>query len=127
MDYKQRDFFKMREKIIQKSICSYLHAIKCITIDCDVMFALSYIGQNQKQKFAFINEKKNKGWTKGQPDLIVITPSGQIVFAELKSNKGGVVSPEQKQFQKMCEERNIKYTIWRSIDDCIEYMDNVIK
>ena len=127
MDYRQRNFFKIREKDIQKGICSYLHAKKCITIDCDVMFALSYMGSNQNLRFAFISEKKSKGWTKGQPDLIVITPSGKVIFAELKTNKGGVISPEQKQFQKLCEEHNLNYTIWRSIDDCIEYMDNVTK
>lgn len=106
------------EKSIQKSIIHYLRLRNFITIDCDSMFALSYIPSISKKRFAFINEKKLKGWTKGQPDLIIISPEGKIFFVEMKNDKGRQ-SEEQKYFQEIITERGLNYFVWRNLDDCI--------
>ena len=117
MIWKQRKIFKQREKDIQKEIIEYLRYKGYYTINCDPMFALSYI-QSDKLRIPFICEMKRKGWTKGQPDIIAISPKGNVIFAELKTNKG-VLSTEQKEFQEFCKITGLNYYIWRSIDDCI--------
>jgi len=50
-----------------------------------------------------INQNKMAGVVKGLPDLILIIPpklrhnnEGKILFIEMKKEKGGVISPEQK-------------------------------
>ena len=123
MDFKQKSlsFIKKREKSIQKEVVAYIRIKNIITIDCDSMFALSYI-HNLNNKIIFCSEKKAKGWTKGQPDLIVISPEGKVYFLELKteSNKQ---STEQKFFQEELEKRSCKYYVIRSVEDLQKNID----
>ena len=118
MIWKQRKFFKEKEKNIQKDIVEFLRFKGFYVINCDPMFALSYI-KADNLRIPFISEMKGKGWTKGQPDIIVISPSGKVIFAELKTEKG-VLSSEQREFKKFCEITGLNYYVWRSLDDCIK-------
>lgn len=115
--WKQRTFFKTKEKNIQKDIVEYLRFRGYYVINCDPMFALSYM-QSDKQRLPFISEMKRKGWTKGQPDIIAISPTGKVIFAELKTQTGRL-SEEQKDFQKFCGVVGLNHFVWRSLDDCI--------
>lgn len=115
--WKQRKFFKEKEKNIQKDIVEFLRFKKFYVINCDPMFALSYM-QSDNLRIPFICEMKRKGWTKGQPDIIAISPNGKVIFAELKTQTGRL-SEEQKDFQKLCASIGLDYYVWRSLDDCI--------
>lgn len=117
--WQQRSFLNQKEKNIQKSVVDYLRYNRFYTIDCDPMFALSYIAGDNNKRIVFCKEKKTKGWTKGQPDLIAISPKGDILFIEMKQSKGRL-SEEQKYFQEFCEKVNIKHYVWYSLDDCIK-------
>jgi len=57
---------------------------------------------------------------KGVPDIIVIGKEcGTFIGLECK-RKSGKQSPEQKEFQKRCEEVAAEYYVVRSIEDCQE-------
>lgn len=52
---------------------------------------------------------------KGTPDIIVLVP-GKVIFLEIKSLQG-LLSNEQKELQKKCEEFQIQYCVVRSLED----------
>lgn len=61
----------------------------------------------------------------GISDLVIIPKHLPEIWVELKRPKGGVQSREQAAFQKACEDMGHLYTIWRSLDDAYEYLQNV--
>jgi hypothetical protein len=52
---------------------------------------------------------------KGVPDIIVIK-DGRFIGLEVK-RQGGYQSPEQKEFERLCNEHAGEYHVVRSIDD----------
>ena len=54
---------------------------------------------------------------KGVADLLVFTP--QLAFIEVKA-PGGRLSDDQKDFQKLCINAEIKYILAYSLDDIIK-------
>lgn len=54
----------------------------------------------------------------GVPDIIMIY-EGKFVGIEVK-RKGTYQSPEQKEFQRLCEQNSGSYCVVRSIDDIIK-------
>lgn len=101
----------MKEIEIQHTICEYL--------------------ERKKHFFSRINNtpiydpkrkvfRKMPKWTlKGFPDIMVLW-NGFPVFLEIKNDKGRQ-SPEQKEFQRRCEEHipSIEYHIIRKLEDVI--------
>ena len=79
-----------QEHTLQAQVCRYLRLRGCMVIDADVMLGLVYLPVNHPSRFAFVNAHKMMGYTKGQPDLIVLMPSGKVIFAEMKAGKKGV-------------------------------------
>lgn len=112
-----------QEHTIQAHICRYLRLKGCMVIDADVMAGLVYLPINHPSRFAFVNAHKMIGYTKGQPDLIVLKPDGNVIFAEMKAGKQGKQSKEQKYFEDWAERHGHKYVVWRSIEDCFNDME----
>ena len=109
------------EHIFQREVAEKLRAEKFIVVDCDVMDGLKYLGHSAGARFAFISVHRARGWSKGQPDLI-IGKNGRVVFVELKFGKGKL-SPEQADFGLKCKDAGIQYAVIRShneLDDLIE-------
>ena len=50
--------------------------------------------------FAQKNKNRAMGLRAGFPDMIIVLPNNQLLFAELKRKKGGVVSNEQNEWIK---------------------------
>lgn len=50
----------------------------------------------------------------------------EICKVEMKRQKGGVVSPEQKQWQKIYEKAGIECKICKGADDAIDYIKKLI-
>lgn len=120
-----------QEHTLQERIVIYLYRMHCRTIDTDVMDACKYLSplptdtisvkkrkEAEKQKYIKIHHQR--GYTNGQPDLVVLVPNGQVLFVELKTPKG-VQSGAQKDFQRQAEFMGHTYVIWRSLDDAIEF------
>ena len=83
----------MRERIIEKRIIAYLRGkgYKC--------------GKTTPE---------TGGWNVGCPDIVCYAKS--LWYIEVKTPKGKQ-SPEQIEFQKMCESIGIKYIVARSVRD----------
>ena len=112
-----------QEHTIQSHVCRYLRLKGCMVIDADVMAGLVYLPVNHPSRFAFVNAHKMMGYTKGQPDLIVLKPDGTVIFAEMKAGKQGKQSKEQKYFEDWADRHGHKYVVWRSIEDCFNDME----
>lgn len=112
------------EHALQKTIVAYLRRCNIFCFETDVMDGLKFC-KNQQTRMAFINHHKAMGFVKGQPDLILITPSGKVVFVELKDGKNGRHTKEQKQFKGLVEWFGLDYLLWRSFDECVDYVKKI--
>ena len=66
---------------------------------------------------------KLSGVLAGVSDLIILMQK-RAVFVELKTDKGRQ-SEYQKKFQQDVESLGFEYLIWRSLDDCIKFVNNL--
>lgn len=68
---------------------------------------------------------KAEGALSGVSDLIIMLPK-RIVFVELKNGKKGYLSDSQKEFQSKVQELGFEYEVWRSVDDCTNFLRNLL-
>lgn len=69
---------------------------------------------------------KKEGVVAGAADLVLILDDGETVWVELKTPKGRQ-SDNQKEFQAKLQNLSHTYLIWRSIDDCNEFVQGYRK
>jgi hypothetical protein len=67
---------------------------------------------------------KESGLTSGVSDLIIVLDK-VVVFVEVKTAKGKQ-SGSQMNFERKVTERNHVYTVWRSLDDCMEFVGGLL-
>lgn len=111
------------EHDLQKQVVTIFRLKKFLTIDTDVMDALKFLGNNQTKRLAYIQEHNNRGYTKGQSDLIIVGKK-KIAFVELKTSTGRQ-SPEQKVFQKEIIKLGFDYYIIRNVPEAIELANSL--
>lgn len=112
----------MTEHTLQAQIVRILRSAGFITIDGDVMSALRYLPPRDNRRFLFINQHNKMGYTKGQPDLIVLLPEGSVLLVEMKNGKIGRQSLEQKRIQRQMEALGHDYRVWRSAEDAVAFV-----
>ena len=112
--------FTIKEHDTQKAIVRLLRIAGCTIIGSDVMDGLKFFTDVDRRRYAFINHHKEMGYTKGQPDLIFVFKN-RVYFVEMKTATGKQ-SPEQKEFQKQLETAGQIYLVWRSVDDCVDFI-----
>jgi hypothetical protein len=114
------------EHTLQERVVEVLRRHWCIAIDTDVMDALKW-SPSDLARIKYIKHHKARGYTNGQPDLVVLMPRGRCVLVELKEQKYGRQSDEQKAYQTAAENLGYEYYIWRSVDDAKKFFkgDNV--
>ena len=66
---------------------------------------------------------KLSGVLAGVSDLIIVLPQ-RVVFVEMKTSTGRQ-QQSQKDFQKQVEKLGFEYLIWRSVDDCINFINKL--
>ena len=66
---------------------------------------------------------KAEGCTAGVSDLIILE-KGTCRFVEVKTAKGHQ-QESQKEFEEIVKAHNMKYEIWRDIDDAVDYVKNL--
>lgn len=111
----------MKEHDIQGLIMDYLARAGILAIETDCMSGLQYFSHKDPRRYGFINHHKKMGYKKGQPDCILFMDNGDVICAEIKQpNK--YQSKEQKQFEADLIDRGHTYVVWKSIDDCIDYI-----
>ena len=113
------------EHNLQEVIVEYLRRRWCVPLDTDVMDGCKW-APNDMARIKYINIHKARGYVKGQPDLVVLLPRGQVVLVELKA-KSGRQSPEQKAFQADIENMGHNYVIWRSVADAEKFFKDFNK
>ncbi len=102
------------EHSFQTMIVRQLRMSNFIVISCDIMDATRFF-KNKTNRIWFINQHKMRGYTNGQPDLVV-GKNGQFYALEIKT-KTGWMSPEQKAFKKRCEEEGLTYLVIKDFED----------
>jgi hypothetical protein len=107
------------EHIIQEDIVAYLRGRWCIPIDTDVMDGNKW-ATSDLARIKYINIHKARGYTNGQPDLVVLMPSGRTLLVEVKTPHGRQ-SEAQKAYQTAAENLGYEYVIWRSVDDAKKF------
>jgi hypothetical protein len=114
------------EHTLQERVVEVLRRHWCIAIDTDVMDALKW-SPSDLARIKYIKHHKARGYTNGQPDLVVLMPRGRCVLVELKEQKYGRQSDEQKAYQTAAENLGYEYYIWRSVADAEKFFkgDNV--
>jgi hypothetical protein len=126
MDWRERELFNVVEHEDQKKIVRCLREeFNCIVFDLDIMSTLSFIN-NEQDKMRFISEHKARGYTNGQPDIVIITPKGKVIFVELKT-KNGQQSENQKKMEDKLSQYGQVYRLWRSVDDCLSFLNMLDK
>jgi len=68
---------------------------------------------------------KRTGYVKGFPDLFIYEPRGEFhgLAIEMKKEKGGTASPEQKEWQEQLRNRNYCSYICKGSEDAIKRID----
>lgn len=74
---------------------------------------------NQKKK------NRQKGVRAGTPDYIIVI-KGIVVFLEMKRIKGGVVSPDQKQWLEALDNKITISTIAKGYEEAKKFIDNIL-
>ena len=68
---------------------------------------------------------KRTGYVKGFPDLFIYEPRGSFngLAIEMKKEKGGVASPEQKRWQEQLRNRGYSSYICKGSEEAIKVID----
>jgi hypothetical protein len=71
---------------------------------------------------------KRTGYVKGFPDLFIYEPRGEFhgLAIEMKKEKGGVASPEQKRWQDDLRNRNYCSYICKGSEEAIKRIDEYL-
>ena len=110
---------QVSEHALQKTIVQCLRVNGCYVICTDVSCGSGYLSGTRKQRF--LNHIRALGFTKGQPDLVVLHPDKGVFLVELKTTVGRL-SQEQKDIQEWCKEHKIKHMVWRTLEDCLNWV-----
>jgi hypothetical protein len=91
-----------------------------------MMFAIPNGG---KRSIITATIMKREGAKRGVPDIILLHPSGPYhgLAIEMKKEKGGTVSPEQKEWIKNLTDEGYKATVCRGSTEAIETIKNYLE
>lgn len=92
----------------------------------EVLFSGGFAGEKISLLRAI--RKKRMGYQAGTPDIIIFEPRGNYhgLMIEFKSKKG-TLSPEQKVFKEMAEQRGYKYIVVKNVQKGIEEIENYLQ
>lgn len=103
---------------------------ECVTFsDWLLMSGYKYTHIPNETYTTFMGTKmKNKrmGVKKGIPDYMIVVPNKGLVFIEMKRQKGGKVSPEQKEWiEELNKIDNIEATVCYGAEQAIEFISSL--
>ena len=102
-----------KESEIQSAVCEYLQLRR------HFFWRNNTMGVQRTSLDGRMFWTNNKYSMKGIADIIVLTDGGYAVFIEVK-RPSGRQSPEQKEFQRKCEEIGCEYYVIKSVDQLQE-------
>ena len=88
-------------------------------------------GEKDFNIFAYINRQKKMGLQNGFPDLIVLKrnqpKTNECLFLEMKRQKGGVVSDEQKEWIQWLDENDYSVGVAEGYESAVRILDKYLK
>lgn len=71
------------------------------------------------------SRNKAQGVKSGVPDYIIVTQNN-VLFLELKREKGGVLSPTQKTWLQVLPDKTTLATVCHGFEECKTYLDTIL-
>lgn len=113
------------EKIEQENFVNYCNQRNIIC--CCIPNGVAVRGKN---KFAYINSLKKTGYRVGIPDLFILaknkSKTKDILFIEMKRQKGGTVRTEQKEWLGWLNENGYPAYIAKGCDEAITILNDYL-
>lgn len=96
-----------------------------------VHIANEFISKNFQNRFSYIKSMKKQGYRIGFPDLAILTKnkSGthEVLFIEMKRQKGGRVSDEQKEWIERLDNEGYCVGIAKGCDSAINILNQYLE
>lgn len=85
-------------------------------------------GHTDAQRYGIINKLKAEGLTPGAPDLVILAPRGNYhaCLLEMKKEKGGRLSENQKEFLARAEQAGYYTIVGRGYDQARELLEEYL-
>lgn len=103
------------EKDEQKRLCKWLKENK-------IGHFATGLGVKLGLDVKYVASLKTQGHYSGIPDLVVLLGNGKICFVELKRQKGGVISEEQKKWIDYLNNNGYPAKVCKGADEAIEWI-----
>lgn len=105
------------EKDEQKRLCKWLKENK-------IGHFATGLGVKLGLDVKYVASLKSQGHYSGIPDLVVLLGNGKICFIELKRQKGGVVSEEQKKWIDYLNNNGYPAKVCKGCDEAIKFIES---
>lgn len=90
-----------------------------------------YINKQNYNGYAYIKKAKASGLSKGFPDLLIFaqnkSKTQRNLFIEMKRKKGGVLSPEQKEWINWLDMMGYCVGVAKGCESAIEILEKYLK
>ena len=106
------------EKDEQKAFCKWLKENK-------IGHFATGLGVKLEQGVKYIASLKAQGHYSGIPDVAVLLGNGKMCFVELKRQKGGVVSEEQKKWIDYLNNNGYPSKVCKGCNEAIEFVESL--
>lgn len=88
-------------------------------------------GGEQFNIFGYMNRQKKMGLQKGFPDLVILarneSKTNECLFLEMKRQKGGKISDEQKEWIQYLDEHDYSVGVAEGCDAAIRILNKYLK
>ena len=113
------------EKEEQIAFVEYCKAKGIRVVSTQNGFKMPKVGFNY---IAYSNSLKKMGLSKGFPDLIVFAKNSQsnILFIEMKRQKGGTLQEEQKEWLQWLDENGYTVAVAKGADSAIRILEKYL-
>lgn len=108
------------ERTVQRKIIGYLEAAGYVSIHIPNG---AHLAGNKLARAKQAAALRRDGLRPGAPDLLVLKAGGESAFLEVKREKGGELSPNQKWWAQRLEFLGHRYAVVRSIEDVSETLE----
>lgn len=107
-------FNNLSESKVQKQICEYLIKLGWLVI------RINGGSIHARGRFVYFYKIMNNKRSKGLSDIIALK-NNEAVVIEAKKNKGGILSPDQREFIALAKSKGVKVHVIENIDQLIDY------
>lgn len=107
------------EKEEQKEFCKWLKSQK-------IGHFANGLGVKLDFDIKYLQSLRSQGHYKGLPDLTILLGNGKVAYIEMKRQKGGVVTEEQKKWIEYLKDNGYPVSVCRGCNDAISFVNEVV-